>query len=147
MSLEPMYDAPLEFFQDPEPIWGGGARSKISIYDFFIFFIFLTNFFIFSTYFFIFLTYSHVSCLFSCLPPPNSYFSAPPPPPSGTRLKFFQVPRPIYGESNSFVCLHIFFLFLELRKITPLDLGGSFRIHEYPPPPLITSHSGIPCSV
>ena len=37
-----------------------------------------------------------------------------PPPPSGTSSKFFQVPRSIYGESYSFIFLHIFFIFLHI---------------------------------
>ena len=40
-------------------------------------------------------------------------------PPSGASSKFFQVPRSIYGESNSFIFLHIFFIFLHNLFIFP----------------------------
>ena len=58
------------------------------------------------------------TCLFSRLPPPIRILQTLLPlQPSGTSLKFFQVPQPIYGESNSIIVLHIFFIFLHISFI------------------------------
>ena len=51
---------------------------------------------------------SELTCFMSFLS------SSSPPPSSGTSLKFFQVPQPIYGGSNSFIFLHMTSYFLHI---------------------------------
>ena len=83
----------------------------------------------------IYKSYIHTSLILVLVSGTENILRPPLPPPSGTSLKFFKGPRPIYGESNSFIFLHnIFFIFLHNMSSYSFhswDLKNFLRLRKF----------------